>query len=108
MQDATFSELLRRLRRLDVDPQLPGEVAVAAAPDGDAEDAASQIRAVCQSSADIDFAAALNIACSHRTAKVCTFSTLPPDDIFPCKHLACCGPCNTLQHSQGDSDVTTA
>jgi hypothetical protein len=78
MQDATFSELLRRLQRLDVDPQLPGDAATAAAPAGGAaEDAASHIRAVCQSSANIDFAAALKIACSSRTAKVCTLSPLP-------------------------------
>ena len=78
MQDATFSELLRRLQKLDVDPQLPVDVAAVAAPaDGDAEDAASRLRAVCQSSANIDFAAALDIASTARTARVWTCSTLP-------------------------------
>lgn len=71
VQDATFSELLRRLQKLDVDPQLPAEVAAAAAPaEEDAGDAATRIRAVCQSSANIDFAAALEIARRARIAKV--------------------------------------
>ena len=78
MQDATFSELLRRLQKLDVDPQLPVDVAAVAPPaNRDAEDAASQLRAVCQSSANIDFAAALDVASTARAAKVQTCSPLP-------------------------------
>lgn len=70
VQDATFSELLRRLQKLDVDPQLPAAVATAAASEENAEDAATRIRAVCQSSANIDFGAALEIAQRARVAKV--------------------------------------
>lgn len=78
MQDATFSELLRRLQKLDVDPQLPVDGAAVAPPaSSDAEDVASQLRAVCQSSANIDFGAALEIASAARTAKVWTCSALP-------------------------------
>lgn len=69
LQDATFSELLRRLQKLEVDPQLPTDVAAAASGEGSPEDAASRIRAVCQSSANIDFEAALDIARRARVAK---------------------------------------
>jgi hypothetical protein len=104
MQDATFSELLRRLQKLDVDPQLPVDAAaMAPSANGDAEDAASQLRAECQSSANIDFAAALDIASTARAAKVWTCSRSPSTIYWTCNWRACCVltmPCNTVHRQR--------
>lgn len=101
LQDATFGELLRRLQKLEVDPQLPAEVTAAYSGGGaggqaaasprspslsprglalaqggaSADDAPARIQSICQSRPNIAFEAVLDIIRQARITKVGCFES---------------------------------